>query len=119
MSVEPVSGFLFDENLPRNIQFRPSKPVIHSTSLGVSPTDEWMWDHARAHRLVIVTKDADFSNRIMISLAPPWIIHLRFGNLRRRDFHAWLAKVWPQIEALLPDRKLICVYQDRIESFAD
>jgi predicted nuclease of predicted toxin-antitoxin system len=44
---------------------------------------------------------------------------LRFGNLRRRDFHQLLAKVWPQIEGLLPAHKLICVYHDRIESIGD
>lgn len=119
MSIESVSGFLFDENLPRNNLFTPSKPVTHSASLGINPSDEVLWDYARRHCMVIVTKDADFSNRIMMSQAPPWIVHLRFGNLRRRDFHALLAKVWPQIEALLPGSKLICVYHDRIESFGD
>jgi predicted nuclease of predicted toxin-antitoxin system len=48
---------------------------------------------------------------------PPWIVRLRFGNLRSKDYHALLARVWPSIEALLPARKLICVYRDRIESF--
>jgi len=55
----------------------------------------------------------------MISHAPPWVVHLRIGNLRRKNFHALLAKVWPQVEALLPAHKLICVYHDRIESFRD
>jgi predicted nuclease of predicted toxin-antitoxin system len=55
----------------------------------------------------------------MISTPPPWIVHLRFGNLRRKDFHALLAKMWPRIEALLPAHKLICVYKDRIEAFRD
>jgi predicted nuclease of predicted toxin-antitoxin system len=50
---------------------------------------------------------------------PPWIVHLRFGNLRSNDYHALLAKVWPNTEALLPAHKLICVYRDRIESFRD
>ena len=36
-----------------------------------------------------------------------------------KDFHSLLAKMWPQIEALLPTHKLICVYRDRIESFRD
>jgi len=69
--------------------------------------------------LVVVTKDADFSNRIMLSAPPPWIVHLRFGNLRLAAFHALLAKMWPHVEALLPAHKLVCVYSDRVEAFRD
>ena len=114
-----MKGFLFDENLPRRLTFTPSLPVVFSDSLGSSPSDTLIWNHARAEQLVVVSKDADFSNRIMISTPPPWIVHLRFGNLRRTAFHALLAKMWPHIEALLPSHKLICVYSDRIESFRD
>ena len=49
----------------------------------------------------------------------PWSVHLRFGNLRRNEYHNLLAKMWPRVEALLPAHKLICVYRDRIESFRD
>jgi predicted nuclease of predicted toxin-antitoxin system len=85
----------------------------------VSPSDELLWNHARENRLAIVSKDADFSDRIMLTQPPPWVVHLRFGNLSRKEFHALLEKVWPQVESLLPSQKLICVYEDRIESFAD
>ena len=114
-----MNGFLFDENLPRRLTFTPSLPLLFSTSLGASPSDEMLWSHGRERSLVIVTKDADFSDRIMLAAPPPWIVHLRFGNLRRKDFHTLLAKMWPHIEALLPTHKLICVYRDRIESFRD
>ena len=67
---------------------------------------------------VIVTKDADFSDRILVSSPPPWIVHLRFGNMRRTEFHRFLSSVWKQVESLLPANKLICVYSDRIEAFA-
>ncbi len=114
-----MKGYLFDENLPRRIRFTPSLPVIFSTALGNSPSDTALWDHAREHSLVIVSKDADFSDRIMLSSSPPWIVHLRFGNLRGTDYHDLLAKLWPRVEALLPAHKLVCVYADRIESFRD
>lgn len=114
-----MNGFLLDENLPRKLTFTPSWPVIHSDSLGSSLPDEALWRYAVERRMVIVSKDADFSDRVMPVTSPPWVVHLRFGNLRRDDFHALLAKVWPKIEALLPSHKLICVYHDRIESFSD
>lgn len=113
-----MNGFLFDENLPRRLAFDPALPVTHATDLGLQPTDARLWDHARQAGLVIVTKDADFSLRIATADPPPWIVHLRFGNLRRADFHRFLARVRPQIEALLPACKPINVYLDRLETLA-
>jgi predicted nuclease of predicted toxin-antitoxin system len=111
-----MNGYLFDENLPINIEFSPSLPIIPVTSLGSSPTDTEIWEHAKQNDLVIVTKDADFSNRIIISKPPPRVIHLRFGNMRKRDFHALLKKTWPQVESLIEDHKLVNVYLDCFES---
>ncbi len=112
-----MKGFLIDENLPARFTFVPSLPVVSSSrALHRSAEDKDLWEFAREHDLVIVTKDADFSDRILISDPPPWVVHLRFGNMRRRDFHALLFRLWPRIEALLPDHKLIVVYEDRIEA---
>jgi len=110
-----LRGFLFDENAPRRLTFSPRLPVCHAEKLGQSPSDTEIWNYARLEELVIVSKDADFSNRIMLSYPPPWIVHLRFGNMRKAAFHACLEKAWPSIEALLPDHKLINVFENRIE----
>jgi predicted nuclease of predicted toxin-antitoxin system len=53
----------------------------------------------------------------MLDLMPPKVVHLRIGNMRKCDFHLFLAKVWEQIESLSIDYKLINVYLDRIEAF--
>ena len=111
-----MKGFLFDENLPRRIRFAPSLPIIHVEAIGVSPQDGAVWEYAKTGFLAIVSKDTDFSDRILVSQPPPWVVHLRIGNLRRADFHAFLARVWPQIEALLPAHKLVNVYLDRVEA---
>lgn len=113
-----MKGFLLDENLPSRLTFTPALPVSHALDFGSNPTDSELWQIAASKRLVIVTKDTDFSDRILVSSPPPWIVHLRFGNLRRADFHSFLASVWPRIEALLPENKLICVYSGRIEAFS-
>ena len=114
-----MTGWLLDENLPRRLTFKPSLQVLHATDLAASPTDTLLWDHARAHRLAIVSKDADFSDRIMRSGAPPWIVRLALGNLRLREYHAALARAWPHIESLLPAHKLLFVHADRIEAIKD
>ncbi len=110
-----MKGFLLDQNLPSRLTFKPALPVIAVTGLGPCPTDSALWEHAKRERLVIVSKDTDFSDRIIIATPPPWVVHLRFGNLRKRDFHALLARVWPQVESLLKSHKLVNVYADRVE----
>lgn len=114
-----LKGFLFDENLPAKVIFTPSLPVAHARDFGASVSDTALWTYAREKELAIVSKDADFSQRIMIASPPPWVVHLRIGNMRRRDFHAMLARIWPAIEALLPAHKLVNVYLDRIEAVKD
>ncbi len=114
-----MNGFLLDENLPRRLTLAPSLPVIHATDLGGSLTDSVLWEHARAGRLAIVSKDADFSDRMMLSTPPPWVVRLAFGNLRLHDFHTTLARAWPQIESMLPAHKLLIVHADRIEAVND
>lgn len=111
-----MKGLLLDENIPSRILFTPQLPVLHATLLGSSLSDTFLWEYARANEYVILTKDTDFSNRILLSDPPPWIVHLRIGNMRKRDFHLFLARVWPDVERLLPAHKLINVYADRIES---
>lgn len=110
-----MKGFFFDENLPARLTFQPGLPVVSSVVLGSSPTDTQVWNYARREELVIVTKDADFSGRIILHAPPPWVVHLRFGNLRRQEFHALLARVWPQVEALLKTHKLVNVHAGRVE----
>ncbi len=90
-----MKGFLFDENLPTRLRFSPKLPIVPFSKAGRNPTDTQIWEYARKHDLVIVSKDADFSDRIITKLPPPRVVHLRVGNLRRNDFHALLARVLP------------------------
>ena len=78
-----MNGFLFDEHLPARIQFTPSLPIIHVSVLGTSPSDTQIWQYAKDNDLAIVTKDADFSDRLMVDLFPPKMVHLRFGNMQK------------------------------------
>jgi predicted nuclease of predicted toxin-antitoxin system len=110
-----MKGFLFDENLPQRILFSPKLPIISISEAGSSPSDSEVWEFARKRELVVVSKDADFSDRIIIQQPPPWVVHLRFGNLRKKDFHALLSRIWPQVETLLRSHKLVNVYADRLE----
>ena len=111
-----MRGFLFDENLPRVSSLQTGLPVTHALELGTRPSDSQLWAHAQQNDLVIVTKDADFSQRIVLSAPPPRVVHLCVGNMRGRDFAAWLRSVWPQIESTVATHKLVNVYRDHIEA---
>lgn len=53
---------------------------------------------------------------VLLADPPPKVVHLRFGNLRLKDFHAYVARNWPRIEILLETHKLVNVYLDRLEA---
>jgi len=111
-----MTGFLFDENLPAVSGLSTKFPVLHVISLGPRLSDSELWKHAKRHDLAIVTKDADFSQRIILASPPPRVVHLRVGNMRRRDFETWLTGCWPQIEKAVKKHKLVNVFRDRIQS---
>jgi len=111
-----VTGFLLDENLPHRFLFTPFLLICHSTDISDCPIDAVVWNYALTNRLVIVTKDSDFSNWILLTSPPPWIVHLRIGNLRRKEFRSFLGWIWHQVEALLPEHKLVNVYLNKIEA---
>ena len=111
-----MKGFLLDENLPARLRFKPSLPFVSTLDWGSRPSDSTVWDFARRNRLAIVSKDADFSLRIMAASPPPWVVHRRLGNLRKNDYHERLARSWPQVEFLLKSHKLVNVFPDRVEA---
>lgn len=81
-------------------------------------TDTEIWRYAAEHDLVIVSKDADFSDWIILSDPPPRVVHLRVGNMKMRDFHAFMQRVWPQICTLVESHKLLIVNEKQIECVA-
>lgn len=113
-----MKGFLLDENLPLGALAHPSLPVIHARQLGSQPSDTQLWQHAARNDLVIVTKDSDFSDRMMLAEAPPRVVHLRLGNMRRQAMISHLTSVWPLVEQLLPTAKLVAVYDDHVEAIS-
>jgi predicted nuclease of predicted toxin-antitoxin system len=110
-----MKGILFDGNLPARLRFSPKLPIISLSKAGRNPSDSQIWEFARKNDLVVVSKDADFSDRIITQSPPPRVMHIRFGNLRRNEFHAVLARFWLRIETLLKSHKLVNVYADRLE----
>jgi predicted nuclease of predicted toxin-antitoxin system len=75
---------LFDQNLsprlPRLLaDLYPESVHIREVALRDADDSE-IWEHAKAHGYVIVSKDSDFQQRSLLQGAPPKFIWLRVGN---------------------------------------
>ena len=86
--------FLIDVNLPEKIAVWNSDEFIHVRSIDEKMKDSAIWRYAKENALIIVTKDADFSNRLLSVTPPPKVIHIRFGNLKMKEFEEVMQKFW-------------------------
>lgn len=113
-----MKRFLIDANLPGNISAWTGEKFWHVTDLDDEWKDSEIWEYARKNDHTIVTKDADFSQRIIVSEPPPRIIHLRIGNMRLRDLARFVDANWDLIRKASAKHKLVNVYKDRIETIS-
>ncbi len=111
-----MKRFLIDANLPGRISVWQGEEFLHVVDIDDEMTDSEIWNYARKNNHTIVTKDADFSNRMIVSKPPPRIIHIRVGNMRLRDFDRFIFENWKVIRIASSGHKLVNVYKDRIET---
>ena len=75
---------LFDHNVSFRlvVALESSYPNSqHVSQLGMSAaSDTTVWDYARDHGFVIVSKDSDFYYRSMLLSHPPKAVWIRLGN---------------------------------------
>ena len=110
-----MQKFLVDANLPYYFNLWHNKNFIHLNDINDSLPDSEVWNYAKANNLTIVTKDADFSNRIIAAEPPPRVIHLRIGNMKLVAMHALLNKIWKDVELMSGKNKLVTVWKNEIE----
>ena len=110
-----MAKFLIDANLPYHFEIWNTEDFIHVKDLDDSWNDDKIWKYALDNKLYILTKDADFSLKVLYKGAPPKVVHFKTGNLKIRDFHQLISNIWEEVEFLLIDNYLINVYTDRIE----
>lgn len=110
-----MAKYFIDVNLPYRFSVWHGEEYIHARDLGDSWSDSQIWSYARERDLTIVSKDADFSERALLWGPPPRVIHIRFGNLRMRDFHRHVCAVWPEVCHLSGRCRLVNVFEERIE----
>ena len=107
--------FLIDANLPYRFELWHGTDYQHVFDFNDEWTDAEIWRYAREHDRVIVTKDTDFSDWIILAEPPPRVVHLRVGNMKMRDFHDFMLRIWPQVCNLVETHKLVIVHKQQIE----
>jgi len=110
-----MARFLVDVNLPYYFSLWHHKDFIHQKDIDDTWADDQIWQYAKENNLTIITKDSDFSNRILLKEPPPRVIHMRIGNLKMRDFFMLITQICEEVKILNETYKLVNVFQDRIE----
>lgn len=111
-----MAKYLIDVNLPYRFSFWKGDDYIHQNDINDEWSDTQIWNYAQENNFTIITKDADFSNRIIFHKPPPKVIHIRFGNLKMREFFVVMTAIWNDVIDLSENHKLVNVFRDRIEA---
>ncbi len=111
-----MAKYLIDINLPYYFSLWNSEDYIHQSNVENTAEDAEIWRYAKSRNLTILTKDADFSNRILLTQPPPRVIHIRIGNASIREFHNILNSIWNNVLVLSNSHKFATVFRDKVEA---
>lgn len=111
-----VKKYLIDANLPYYFSMWNSEKYIHQFDLDPKAKDEDIWNYAKSNELTIITKDSDFTNRLMLFGAPPKVIHIKLGNMKLKDLYNYLNENWSLILEQSENNRLVRVYLDKLEA---
>ena len=107
--------YIVDVNLPYRFSLWHGEEFIHVKDIDDEWTDSQIWEYAKENCLTIITKDTDFSDRMMLSEPPPRVIHIKLGNMKMREFHNVLSNIWVEICELSDQYKLVRVFEKRLD----
>ena len=107
--------FLVDVNLPYYFSLWNTEAYVHQIDIAPRAKDKTIWQYAIENNLVIITKDSDFSNRMLLSEPPPKVIHIRLGNMDMKAFYQVISDCWPEVIDMIQHYKLVTVYKNRLE----
>jgi len=95
---------LFDENLSHHLVEALSDLYPGSThvrNVGLEEADDrTIWSFAIEYDYVIVTKDSDFPERVLIEGGPPKILWLQLGNCSTAEIGALLRNAHREISEM-------------------
>jgi predicted nuclease of predicted toxin-antitoxin system len=107
--------YLIDENLPDYLKVWPSEDFLHVTKIEKSIQDKEIWKYALENKLIILTKDSDFHERILYKEPPPKVVLFKLGNTSTKYLEEFLSRFWTEIEDQINSVKLVVVFRNKIE----
>lgn len=112
-----MKKYLIDVNLPYYFSLWRGEEYVHQRDIKILMMNGQInkWDYASQNNLTIITKDSDFSHRIILHSPPPRVIHIRVGNMKMNSFFNIISNSWNDIKELSESCKLVNVFADRIE----
>jgi len=105
-----MQKYIIDANLPYYFALWRDNIYEHVIDIDPHMKDSAIWSYAKEHNLTIVTKDADFSDRMLLHNPPPKVIHIKFGNMKMKEFHNTISNIWEDVLKLSNEYKLVSVY---------
>ncbi|NMH24409.1 DUF5615 family PIN-like protein [Flavobacterium solisilvae] len=111
-----MSLFLVDVNLPKNFSFFNHDNFIFVADINLQMTDTEIWNYALKNNLIILTKDADFYSKFLLSDTFPKIVYFKIGNCSLKQLHAYFNSNWTIIEREIQNCRFIIAKEDHIES---
>jgi predicted nuclease of predicted toxin-antitoxin system len=106
---------LFDENLAPSLVLGladafPLSEHVARIGLGTSP-DREVWEYAREHNFILVSKDSDFHELSLLYGSPPKVVWIRRGNCATRQIEFILRNKLEDIRSLMdsPDATYLVV----------
>ena len=104
---------LLDQNLSRRLIPGLLPHFPESTQVAVAglekATDHEIWQFAKAHSYIIVTKDSDFEELSLLKGSPPKVIWIKVGNTQNRFILDILIDNKTEIQRLLSQNETNCI----------
>jgi len=98
---------LFDQNLSPKLVERLADLFpgsAHVQTLGLDCAgDDRLWNHAKSHGFVIVTKDEDFNTLSVLRGVPPKVVWLQTGNCTTAEVERLFRDRFTDIDAFDKD----------------
>ena len=110
-----MKKYIIDANLPYYFSLWRGEEYQHVIDIDPNMKDSKIWTYAKEHNLTIVTKDADFSDLVLLNNPPPRVIHIKLGNMKMKAFHNAIDNIWESVLVMSEEYKLVRVYADKIE----
>ena len=89
--------YIIDANLPYYFSLWQDDNYEHVIDIDPNMKDSEIWKYAKENNLTIVTKDADFSDLVLLNSPPPRVIHIKLGNMKMKAFHSAIDAIWNEI----------------------